>query len=229
MNNEEKDRLYYEKRDYLDLSKVIDWSILRKKIVDSGGIPIVINDTAYSELLDRMDEFYTVSKATLAKLREINILVFLRTMETTFHSTPTSDLTNDDVYDWSYIRKYIRQLGKIPRPVRDLSLQPILDKDETWECPICKEHTAPDQHENVWLLSEEKDQYGNDACGHKLHNFCRKEWFHHSITCPLCRRVTKKFQTETIGSNQPNPRHEGKRPKRNKSKRNKSKRNKHCY
>lgn len=64
-----------------------------------------------------------------------------------------------------------------------------------WVCPICHES---DQKNVVWLVSEEKDEKGNEACSHSFHKQCFLQGYESSNQCTLCRREITKIASYCV-------------------------------
>ena len=64
------------------------------------------------------------------------------------------------------------------------------NQKKKWVCPICHE---PDRKGVVWLVSEEKNEHGKEACSHSFHQKCFLDGYKYSSKCAICRRNIVSF------------------------------------
>jgi hypothetical protein len=89
-------------------------------------------------------------------------------------------------------------------------------EENRWACPICADDGENEEYS--WCISFELDSNGENACGHKYHTECIKQYINyqeqnnHDVNCVICRRMMKGISNVRVNS-----KHEGKRKRVKKS------------
>lgn len=92
--------------------------------------------------------------------------------------------------------KFIKSGFNSVRTQKELVVMKNLE--ERWSCPICYENKNPDMGHFIWMVSDNKDEKGNQSCGHKIHAKCFLKSLEYSNKCPLCRQDIFEYSTYRI-------------------------------